>query len=246
MSYQKKQDNNKNNELLRTILSLSSQSNESSNIILQAISSGLATGISQGIASGNISVTFQDILSLANNFKPSEEIPLQLVQKIPEEKSSSSNTNHRNETIVKVLSNPGSHDVSQASPGFPSSVHVFDVTAENCPAHELPVSQWVSETADDGNTKCTCVSFDSVMDAGVAQSSSIQTSFSRKRSSQYNCEDENIYRLTMRPRNGIQESMFKRFIDNVIQLREYVSVAEQSIPDRLKIAHEKSLRNNGK
>jgi hypothetical protein len=87
MSNQEKHDYNKSNDLLQTILSLSSQSNESSNIILQAISSGLATGISQGIASGNISVTFQDIRSLANNFKPSEEIPLQLAKKIPGEKA---------------------------------------------------------------------------------------------------------------------------------------------------------------
>lgn len=252
MNYEQKQKNKNSNDLLQTIRCLSAQSNESSNIILQAISSGLASGISQGIASGNISVTFDDILSLANTFKPSEEIPLQLVEKIPKvttglEQYPSSDTNHsRNETVAKVLSNPGSHDVNQASPGFPSSVHVFDVTTENCPAHELSVSQWVSETGDDGNTKGTCVSIDSETDTGGQSAVVTDKYFSKKRSSPFNGEEEETYRLTMRPRNGTQDSMFKHLIDNVKQLRDYVSLAEQSIPDRLRIAHNKSLRNNGK
>jgi hypothetical protein len=115
MSHQKKQDSNKSDDLLQTILSLSSQSNESCNIILQAILRGLSTGISQGITSGNISVSFQDIISLASNFKPSEEIPLQLtIQKFSEEQRFSSLTkNHRNESSpIKVLANPGSHIIT--------------------------------------------------------------------------------------------------------------------------------------
>jgi hypothetical protein len=50
----------------------------------------------------------------------------------------------------------------------------------------------------------------------------------------------------MHPCNDSNDTMFKRANENIKQLMEYVSVADQSILDGLKIAHNKSLRNSGK
>ena len=147
-----------NNDLIQLISNVSSQSNESSNIILRAISQGITTGLSQGIASGKIAISFQDVLSLASIFKPTNEVPLQLIQSLvpqhltnrvspPREGSTVpfASTEPTPETVV----NTHSHDSIQDSCGFPSSVHVSDVTVENVLAHEPSDSHRVSETAYD-------------------------------------------------------------------------------------------------
>jgi hypothetical protein len=59
------------------------------------------------------------------------------------------------------------------------------------------------------------------MDTG-GQSTVTDKSFSRKRSSQFNCEE------------------------CMQQLMENLSVADKRLPDCLNIAHNKALRNNGK
>jgi hypothetical protein len=252
-------NNNNMNDILQTIANLSSQSNESSNIILNAISNGITTGVSQGIASGNIAVSFQDLISLVSLIKPTNEIPLQLINRIPTfdtyhgsttSNSQASNTIHSDGYIGKTLANPDSHDFNQASSGIPSSVHVFDVTVEKYPAQELPVSLRVSETADDQNVKKGNVSnaSDEVCLVGSIYGSSLDTgSTSRKRSNQFFSEDDSSDQLKSRLRHDSLSMRQNRSpIESLLGLNEYISSACEVMTEELEVAHNKSLSSNGK
>jgi hypothetical protein len=223
--------NNNTNDILQTIANLSSQSNESSNIILNATSNGITTGVSQGIASGNIAVSFQDFISLVSVFN--NKIPLQLINRIPTfdtyhgsttSNSQASNTIHSNGYNGKTLANPDSHDFNQASSGIPSSVHVFDVTVEKNPAQELPVSLRVSETADDQNVEKGNVSNGSeVCDVGSIYGSALGTGTSRKRSNQIISEDDSSDQPKSRLRHDSLSMRQNSPIESLIGLNEYIS-----------------------
>jgi hypothetical protein len=84
------------------------------------------------------------------------------------------------------------------------------------------------------------------MDFG-GHSSLVEKSFSRKCLSQYNVNEEKLYRTTMRPRNECHDTMIKRSFDDTKQLKEYISLAaDRSILDGLNAVHNKLTRNNGK
>jgi hypothetical protein len=155
-----KQDNGNNDNIFKLIGNLSSQSTESSNIVLRAISQGLASGISQGIASGNISFSSQDVIALANVFKPKDDIVLRLIDGVitPKTLKVASNLNRdKKNNITEAFANPHSHDSSHDSSGLPSSVYVFDVTAEKLSLLKHTESLEVSKNADDENTEPSVV-----------------------------------------------------------------------------------------
>jgi hypothetical protein len=257
-------DTKEKNHLLELVSNLSSQSNESSNIILQAISQGITNGLSQGIASGNISVTFNDVIALASLFKsqnnlshrildhilPNIDTPLSPPTNTQEESTTSAVTRTRNlvDAAKGSLAHSISHGENLDSLGLPSSVHVFDVTGEEIPALEHTVSHRVSENADDRNTISSLSSYASGNgNVTTISNESLPTnvSSSKKRCFQSVSIDELSRQSASRPRiDSCLETI--GIIRSIDKLMEYVSVSPHCLlPSAAKSAKNKLLKNHG-
>jgi len=240
-----------NNHLIDVISHLSSQANESSNIVLQAISQGIMTGISQGIASGNISLSFQDVIALATAFKPSNDVPLSIIDRmIPKNHDTSSPPNIQqsisvateNDGAAKALANHNSLGVCLGSLGLPSSVHVFDVTDEKCPACECTASHRVSENAGDSNAVSSISSNSStgLFDETLLSS----TNPSRKRTINYVMDDETAIQTNSRRRLEMVE--VPKCIECVHELSDYVSLSTDcNLPEAISMENNNFVKNNG-
>ena len=244
-----------NSDLMQLISNLSSQSNESSNIVLQAISQGITTGLSQGIASGNISVSFQDVIALASVFKPNNEVPLRIIDRMVPTKyddlspstiqeSTTSITTRNEKGAAKVLANPNSLEVNPDSLGLPSSVHVFDVTNEKIPAYECTVTHRVSENADDTNAVSSISS--STMSSGCSNTTfSLDIPSSRKRTINCVTEDEGDNQVNSRPR--FEEVEVENVIGSIEGLIDYVSSSNEcNVTEAVSTERDHILKNNGK
>ena len=248
------QNEKKDNDIIQLIGNLSSQSTESSNIILRAISQGISSGISQGIASGNISFSVQDVIALATVFKPNNDITLRLIDGlIPKnlnvvDKDASPAIRIKEHIAVEALANPDSLVSTQDSLELPSSVHVFDVTAETLPAQEHTECQRVSENADDYNTESSHISI--VSGVGIADESTHgnMVSLSRKRLL-IECTNEldSALELSKNSRPRIETSTFKKdTIESLPELCDYISSISSQIPEAAVTAHNKLSKTNGK
>jgi len=214
-------ENITNNNIFQLIGNLSSQSTESSNIILRAISQGISSGISQGIASGNISFSFQDVIALATIFKPNDDIALRLVDGMMPKNC---NTAGNEETTTKAFANPHSLVTSQDSSGLPLSVHVLDVTAEKSRAHEHTVSPWVSRNADDDTAESSCIS--NVSGGSADESMSPQAGISsRKRILSSNDPKKNC-----RLRTDATPSGKVTAINSLHELSNHISTSSNTLP----------------
>jgi hypothetical protein len=121
------------------VSNLTSQSNESSNLVLTAISQGITNRLSQGIASGKISISYQDVLALASMFKSNDILVWILDHMLPnidtqlpppttaQDSTTGSVTTARNkgDAVKGLLAHPISHGENPDSLGLPSSVYVF-------------------------------------------------------------------------------------------------------------------------
>lgn len=243
------QTNTKNNELIQLISNSLLQSNESSNIILQAISQGISTGLTQGIASGNIKLSFQDIISLASIFKPNNEVPLQLINKLvtTDETAATASllTNTEDSTVslskgstVTTVANHDSHASCQDSSGLPSSVHVFDVTVENRQAYEPLVYHRVSETAND-NVDNSSLSISSSTSGVTSAESLVTINTTRKRTVDSNDEKEEPPKS--HKRYGSSSNMIDDGIDNANDLVDYISSSCEE-PKAVIEAHNKMIQ----
>jgi hypothetical protein len=242
--------NERQKEIIQLISSLSSQSNESSNIILRAISQGITTGLSQGIASGNIAFSFQDVLSLASMFKPSNDVPLQLIQSLlPEHNMELMSLPHQGSTEVfaskgsttETMANTNSHDSCQDSSVLPSSVHVSDVTVGNVLVHEPLESHRVSEAAYD-NVDSSSIS--SASNEGFTVQSAILT---RKRL--IISDDESTEPLKTRLRHKTSKLVHGEVIDSTVMdglLEDYISSSCAKLPESVIEANNKILNKHGK
>ena len=244
------QNKNHNKDIIQLIGNLSSQCNESSNIVLHAISQGISSGISQGIALGNISFTFQDVIALATMFKPRDDIPLHLIDGLMPKALNSGQENtslpiqNKEGIIAEALVNPDSHDLSHDSLGLPSSVHVFDVTAEKFLAHEHTVSLRVSKNADDKNAENSCFS---IVSDGSKEYQSASSTVHPSRKRLINCISENDSSSKpphCRPR--IESSPTPKCIDSLNELSDYISLYSNSVSETVLMAHNKLAKNKGK
>jgi hypothetical protein len=246
-------EQNHNSDLMQLISNLSSQSNESSNIVLQAISQGITTGLSQGIASGNISFSIQDVIALASVFKPNNEVPLRIIDRMLPTKfnnlssptiqeSTMSFMTRNKKCAAKVLANPNSLEVNPDSLGLQSSVHVFDVTEEKIPACEHTVPHRVSENADDTNAVSSISS--SLSSASSIASNSSDVTSSRKRTLNYVTEDEAANQVKSRPRFDVEN-----VVDSIEHLNQYVSSlwpTKCKSPEAISTESDLEIKNNGK
>jgi hypothetical protein len=246
------QNNIETNELIQLISSSLSQSNESSNIILQAISQGISTGLSQGIASGNVKFSFQDIISLASIFKPNNEVPLQLISKLVFKDDTAIKSPHCNQdstiqlskgSTVETAASHDSHDSIQDSSGLPSSVHVFDVTGENCRALEPLEYHRVSETANDIVHNNSLSHASSISDITAAKSLPTSNT-TRKRTVIVVSDNETLEPLRSRKRCGNLSSALNDGIENATDLIEYISSSRDK-PAAVIEAHKKVVKKNG-
>lgn len=244
-----------NSNIIQLIGNLSSQSTESSNIVLRAISQGISSGLSQGIASGNISFSLQDFITLATVFKPKDDVALRLVDGLLPKTYNTSQENasrpiHKNEhTTIKAFANPDSLSTSNDSSGLPSSDHVFDVTTEKSRAHEHTVSQWVSRNADDDNAENSCISTMSGGETNDSTSSTSIKTFSRKRLFHYISDaDSSSNEAIINSRMRIESSHYSlnKAIESVSEISDYVVECPNSVPETVIMAHKKLSKTNGK
>jgi len=247
-------DNKDNNNIIQLIGNLSSQSTESSNIILRAISQGISSGLSQGIALGNISFSLQDVITLATVFKPKDDIALRLIDGLmpknyntDQENASLPVIDTNEDTTVKAFANPDSLATSHYSSGLPSSVHIFDVTDEKSRAYEHTVSLRVSRNADDDNAESSSISTVSGGETNESTSSSTKNS-SRKRLFQYMSDTESSNEANSKNRMRFESSHHfpQNAIESLSELSTYVSQSSNSLPEAVVMAHKKVSKSNGK
>jgi hypothetical protein len=253
--------NNKQDHFLELVSNLTSQSNESSNLVLNAISQGITNGLSQGIASGTISVSFQDVLSLASMFKSNNDISLRILDHIlpnitdnqvstptrsKQESSACSVTTRRDQVdaVKGLFANPTSHGDNPDSLGLLSSVHVFDVTDEEIPALEHTVSHRVSENADDHNTISSSLSSSNGSSSTKGLSDETDSSIQSSNKQNFNSisEDNLSTRASTRPR--IENHTEAGTIESIQDLSDYVSVSPQCVLLKAAKSANKKLRKN--
>jgi hypothetical protein len=242
--------NQSQTDVLHIISNLSSQSNESSNIILRAVAQGLSKGISEGIASGNIALSFQDIVSLASMFKPKEDIPMRLIDTLVPQNVICSNASisHSKSSSIETLATSN----SLHSFGKPSSVHVADVTVEKIPAYEPKAYLRVSGTADDRNVEAR--SLPNATREGSELESDVTNA--RKRSNEFidiNDEDD-VHQINCRTRyeltyiDDVNDATTKdaNAIKSDSGIFEYISKFCGKLPEAVMCSHDKQIKSNGK
>lgn len=142
-----------------------------------------------------------------------------------------------------MVASHDSHDSIQDSSGLPSSVHVFDVTGENCWALEPLEYNWVSKTAND-NIDNNSLSHASSISEVTAAKSLLRSNKIRKRTIIVS-DNKTLEPLRSRKQCGLSSIDLNDGIENATDLIDYI-LSSRDKPAAVIEAHNKMLKKNGK
>ena len=138
------------------------------------------------------------------------------------------------------MSDSSTSSTCNSSLSLPSSVHVVDVTHDQCIAQEHAPSHGVSGTANETNVKCSNISEDT---EGTSSISSYSKVISRKRPATMTNESTPPCHRSKRSALMYQENNgFYKAITDVVVLQEYLKKSNEN--ERRVMCDQSILKNN--